>query len=680
MIPELGHYALIMALCMALVQAVFPLFGSLRGIPGWMAVAPPAAWSQFIFLVLSYAALTHAFLTHDFSVIYVANNSNTALPLIYRLSGVWGAHEGSLLLWALILGGWTVAVASFSRSLPDETVAQVLSVMGIISIGFLLFMLLTSNPFDRQFPAPADGADLNPLLQDLGLAIHPPMLYLGYVGFSVAFAFALAALISGRFDAAWARWSRPWTTLAWAFLTVGITLGSWWAYYELGWGGWWFWDPVENASFMPWLMGTALIHSLAITEKRGTFRSWTVLLAISAFSLSLLGTFLVRSGVLTSVHAFATDPARGVFILTFLGIVIGGSLCLYAGRAPAIRRAGYFSLLSRETLLLGNNVLLTVAAASILLGTLYPLILEALGLGKISVGAPYFNTVFVPLMAPLIFLMGIGPIVRWKKDTLSRLIRRLCYAFLGSVMLAIGLVYALAAHAAIPVLLGVGLAVWILLTTLIHMRERLRGKRGFFSHIRTLPWGYYGMTVAHLGLTVTVVGVTLVSAYSEERDLRMDPGDTVALGGYVFQFEKVSRKQGANYVSDEGLIRVRQGDREVAVLRPEKRIYQVQRQPMTEAAIDPGLTRDLYVALGEPLENAAGSWSVRVHYKPFVRWLWLGGVLMALGGILAVSDKRYRLATRQHLAVRQRLAARQSVAEVQVLAPDVGIGERGVRV
>jgi len=640
MVPEIGQISLILALCLAVIQGVVPLVGAQRGIGSWVAVARPAAWGQLAFMLIAYGCLTYAFLTHDFTVAYVAHNSNTDLPTLYRISGVWGAHEGSLLLWALTLSAWTAAVAVFSRSVPEVMVARVLAVMGLISIGFLLFMLLTSNPFERLVPSPTQGRDLNPLLQDPGLAIHPPMLYMGYVGFAVPFAFAIAAMLGGRLDAAWARWSRPWTNSAWVFLTIGIALGSWWAYYELGWGGWWFWDPVENASFMPWLVGTALMHSLAVTEKRGAFKAWTVLLAIFAFSLSLLGTFLVRSGVLTSVHAFASDPARGVFILLFLCAVVGGSLLLYAWRAAQIRSLVRFDLLSRETGLLLNNVVLVVAAASILLGTLYPLVLDALDLGKLSVGPPYFNAVFLPLMSPLLVLVGIGSYVRWKEDRFARLRAALSVPAITAVVLG----------ALFPLLMGqydwraaVGmiLAFWVVLSMVQAIRERLAGGRSPAS----VPAGFWGMILGHVGLAVTAVGITLTSIYSTEKDVRLAPGDGYELGGYHFAFEGVSNYRGPNYVASQGTVVASKDGEVVATLKPSKRVYTTQGMPMTEAGIDAGLFRDLFVALGDPLDD--GAWAVRIYHKPFVRWIWLGALIMGFGGILAAADRRYRVLARR---------------------------------
>ena len=640
MIPELGHLAMILALCLAVVQATLPLIGAWRGDRQWMGLAQPAAWGQFAFLGFSFASLTYAFMVDDFSVAYVAHNSNSALPWYYKFSAVWGAHEGSLLLWAFILAGWTFAVAIFSRQLPEDMLARVLGVMGLISIGFLLFLIVTSNPFERLLPqVPMDGRDLNPLLQDFGLIVHPPMLYMGYVGFSVAFAFAIAALLGGRLDAAWARWSRPWTLVAWAFLGLGIALGSWWAYYELGWGGWWFWDPVENASFMPWLVGTALIHSLAVTEKRGVFKSWTVLLAIAAFSLSLLGTFLVRSGVLTSVHAFATDPERGVFILIFLLMVVGGSLTLFALRAPVVKSQVGFGLWSRETLLLVNNLLLVVATAMILLGTLYPLLLDALSGAKLSVGPPYFNAMFVPLIGALMLTLGVGILVRWKDTPLKWLLGMLTPVLITSVVLG-GLGSLLFGDFNWAVLAVSLLAAWVVIAGVRDLLDKTRHK-GLFKGMRSLAPSYWGMHLAHLGLAVCAIGVVLTSHQSAERDLRLAPGESLSLGGYEFVFEGAVHHEGPNFTSDKATIRVLDGDKQIATLHPEKRLYTVQQMPMTEAGIDAGFTRDLYVALGEPLGD--GAWAVRVHIKPFVRWIWLGALMMGLGGVLAASDRRYRV-------------------------------------
>jgi cytochrome c-type biogenesis protein CcmF len=665
MVPEIGQFALILALLLALTQATLPLIGAARGNRSWIAVAIPAGQAQFIFVAIAFCCLGYSFITNDFSVLNVAINSNSQLPLHYRLAATWGSHEGSLLLWTFMLGLWTVAVSLFSRHLPEEMVARVLSVMGVVSVGFLLFMLLTSNPFTRQFPVPADGRDLNPLLQDPAMVAHPPMLYMGYVGFSVAFAFAISALISGRLDATWARWSRPWTTVAWMFLTVGIALGSWWAYYELGWGGWWFWDPVENASFMPWLVGTALIHSLAVTEKRGGFKSWTVLLAIGAFSLSLLGTFLVRSGVLTSVHAFATDPKRGIFILAFLAFIIGGSLLLYAWRAKQVGLGSKFDLISRESLLLSNNVLLAVAAGSVLLGTLYPLIIDALGMGKLSVGPPYFNSVFVPLMVPAMFLMGIGPIARWKKSSLPELAVRLRWAFLASVATALILPFVLGQWKPL-VSLGLMLALWIVTTALLNIRERVRvasGQLSVWKRLASQTRSYYGMHLAHLGVAVFIVGVTIVTGYQSEQDVRMGIGDTVNAGGYTFRLLGISNVTGPNYQARQAAIEVSKNGAVVRQMYPEKRNYTATGSVMTETAIDSGLFRDLYISLGEQVND--GAWSVRVYYKPFVSWIWGGAVLMALGGGLALSDRRYALAARKQ---REALAAKQ-LAPTPALAP-----------
>ncbi len=647
MIPEIGHYALILALCVAVVQGTLPIYGAAVSNSSLMAVAKPAARGQFLLVLLSFGCLAYAFAEKDFSVLYVAATSNSQLPLHYRLAAIWGAHEGSLLLWMFILSIWMVAVSFFSTHLPEAMRARILGVMGLVSVGFLLFMLTVSNPFERLIPAALDGRDLNPLLQDPGMVIHPPMLYMGYVGFSVAFSFAIAALLGGTLDAAWARWSRPWTTVAWCFMTVGVAMGSGWAYYELGWGGWWFWDPVENASFMPWLAGTALMHSLAVTDKRGGFKAWSVLLAIMAFSLSLLGTFLVRSGVLTSVHAFATDPKRGLFILVFLAVVIGGSLVLYAWRAPRVGLGGGFAIISREGMLLANNVLLIAALGSVLLGTLYPLFLDALDLGKISVGPPYFDTVFLPLMTPAIFLMGIGPLAQWKKASLPALAMRLRWAFGVSLATALVLPWVLGQWTPL-ISLGLLMAFWILTTILVDLRERLlqaEGGGGIGGRVATLPRAYWGMVVAHCGVALFIVGVTMVKGFEVEQDLRMNVGETATLGGYMFQFDGTEQVKGPNYIAARGTFRVTKDGREVTVMYPEKRRYFVQNQTMTEAAISPGLLRDLYVSLGEPLEG--GAWSVRLYHKPFIDWIWGGCLVMASGGVLAVSDRRYRLAWRR---------------------------------
>ena len=638
MIGELGHFALILGFLVASIQGVVPLLGAWRREPAWMAVAVSAARAQFLLMGVSYLCLTQAFVVSDFSFSYVAQNSNTALPLVYKISAVWGAHEGSMLLWATVLAGWGFAVATFSTSLPDAFRARVLAVIALVSVGFQLFILLTSNPFERLLPAPLEGRDLNPLLQDPGMAGHPPLLYMGYVGLVVPFSFAVAALLEGRMDLAWTRWTRPWTTVAWAFLTGGIMLGSWWAYSELGWGGWWFWDPVENASFMPWLVATALIHSLAVTEQRGAFRAWTLLLAISGFSLSLLGAFLVRSGVLVSVHAFATDPARGLFILAFLTLVIGVALALYAWRAARLAGGGDFDVCSRETFLLANNVLLVATSATVLLGTLYPLLLDALDAGKISVGPPYFNSVFVPLMLPLAALLGFAPLSRWKKDAWRRLWAKVRIPFLVVVLVSVALAFGTPASWAMAA--GTGFALWIAAGVALGLRDRLRHRHGA-SLRRALGRGFAGMSLAHLGAGVFIAGVTWTTGAGIERDVRLAPGEDIAVAGYVFRFDGVSPHLGPNYRATRGAVQVTRDDRPVTLLHPEKRTYISQAEPMTEAAILPGFTRDLYVALGEPA-GTDGAWTMRLQYKPLVRWIWLGPLMMAIGGLLAAADRRYR--------------------------------------
>jgi len=634
-LPELGQILLVTALLMAVLQTVLPLWGAHRGRATWMAVARPAAYAQLALLLGAFGVLTAAFVTQDFSVRYVAENSNSLLPLAYRYSAVWGAHEGSLLLWALVLALWCGAVALWSKRLPAEVAARVLGVLGIISIGFLAFLIFTSNPFARLIPAPLEGRDLNPLLQDPGLIIHPPMLYIGYVGFSVPFAFAIAALLEGRVDARWLRWTRPWTNVAWGFLTIGIALGSWWAYYELGWGGWWFWDPVENASFMPWLAGAALIHSQAVTEKRGSFASWTLLLAIAAFALSLLGTFLVRSGVLTSVHSFAADPSRGTFILIFLALVIGGALLLYALRAGALTsddpRRGFLPT-SRETLLLANNLLLAAACGMVLLGTLYPLLADALGLGKVSVGPPYFGTLFVVLMAPLVALLPFGPLVNWQRDQASRRLAMLA-PWAGLALLLGVIAYFMAPQGALKTAAGVTGAAWVALGTGRFVWTRLRGNGRFTAEM-------VGMLLAHGGVAVFLAGALLVEALNVQREVALAPGQSLVVGTYEVRFEGVDHQQGPNYVADRGHLRVFQHDRQLALLHPEKRLYASGGQVMTEAGIHARLNGDVYVALGESLGNNA--WAVRVHIKPFVRWIWLGGLLMALGGFVTAADRRFR--------------------------------------
>lgn len=635
MLPELGQVLLVCALLAALLQAVLPLWGAQRGRGAWMAVAVPAAFAQLALVAGAFALLTVAFVQQDFSVRYVAENSNTLLPLAYRYSAVWGAHEGSLLMWVLVLALWGGAVALWSKRLPDTVRARVLGVMGIISLGFIAFLFFTSNPFVRLLPAPLEGRDLNPLLQDPGLIIHPPMLYIGYVGFAVPFAFAIAALLDGHVDARWLRWTRPWTNVAWGFLTLGIALGSWWAYYELGWGGWWFWDPVENASFMPWLAGAALIHSQAVTEKRGSFASWTLLLAIAAFALSLLGAFLVRSGVLTSVHSFAADPSRGAFILVFLALVIGAALLLYALRAGALGsddpRRGFMPT-SRETLLLANNLLLAGACAMVLLGTLYPLLADALGLGKVSVGPPYFGTLFIVLMAPLVALLPFGPLVNWQRDQASKRLALLA-PWAGLALLLGVLAWFMAPQGKLKAAAGVAAAAWVVLGTARFIWTRLRGNGRFNAEM-------VGMLLAHTGVAVFLVGALLVEALNVQREVALSPGHDLEVSGYTLRFEGVDHQQGPNYVSDRGHVRVLQGGRELALLHPEKRAYASGGQMMTEAGIHARVRGDVYVALGEPLGNNA--WAVRVHIKPFVRWVWLGALLMALGGFVTAADRRFR--------------------------------------
>ena len=641
MIPELGQLALILALITALVLGVLPLVGAQTNRPLLTLVARPAATALFIWVAMAFICLMIAFIQNDFSVLYVAQNSNSLLPTIYRIGAVWGGHEGSILLWALMLAGWTLAVAAFSKHLPQKMVARILAVLGLLSVGVLLFTLLTSNPFTRLLPAAVEGKDLNPLLQDPGMIAHPPFLYMGYVGSSVAFAFAIAALLSGRLDAAWARWSRPWVTSAWCFLTIGIALGSAWAYYELGWGGWWFWDPVENASFMPWLVGTALIHSLAVTEKRGGFKMWTALLAIIAFSLSLLGTFLVRSGVLTSVHAFATDPKRGIFILGFLAVVIGGSLLLFAWRAPKANIGGSFTTVSRESMLLANNVLFLVAAGAVLLGTLYPMILDALNLGKISVGVPYFEAVFLPLMTPALFLIGIGPMTRWRQSAPLDIAQKLKWAAVVSAITAIIAPFVLRNWT--PLIgFGLFLAAWIITTSMTQLIDRARSnhERAWWQNLLAQPASFYGMVMAHLGVAFFIIGVTGVRGFESEQDLRMSVGSTAQLGGYDFELRALNPLQGPNYQAMQGQFIVKQNGQAIAMMAPEKRLYDSSQMPMTEAAISVGLTRDLYISLGEQLNER--DWSVRIHIKPFVDWIWGGCFVMALGGLLAITDRRYR--------------------------------------
>lgn len=637
MVAELGHFFLILALALSLALSILPLAGYFNDNQKLMKTAQPTAVCLFLLIAASFALLTWSFISHDFSVAYVANNSNSKLPLIYRISAVWGAHEGSLLLWILALSGWTAAVAIKSKAVSLETKSIILAVLAMVATGFLLFTLFTSNPFSRVLPPTVDGRDLNPLLQDPGLIIHPPMLYMGYVGFAVAFAFAIAALIQGKLDSHWARSVRPWTNAAWAFLTLGIALGSWWAYYELGWGGWWFWDPVENASFMPWLTGTALMHSLAVTEQRNRCKAWTVLLAIITFSLSLLGTFLVRSGVITSVHAFASDPTRGVFILLLLFITIGGSLLLYATRVHTMNSTSGFYSISRESALLMNNLLLTVTAASILLGTLYPLILDSLGLGKISVGAPYFNKVFIPLMAPLAVLVGFGSFARWRQDNIKRILRSLGLPFIASICIG----------AALPLLfpvwlpqafLGSWLASWVIISLCVYIANQ-------WGNLAALPVSFYAMLLGHMGMALFIIGATFASLYSIEKNVSMAPGDRAQIAGFDFQFQGIQEYEEENYQVQEGVFDVRQGREKIAVPYPQKRFYPVQRNTTTEAGILSGLFYDLYISLGEPIDKQQQRWSVRIQSKAFVNWIWFGALIMALAALLENCDKRYRLAS-----------------------------------
>ena len=641
MTPEIGHFALVLAFGVSICLAVFPMYGYFTSQNSFCATAKPLALLQGMALAVSFGVLMYGFLAHDFSIKYVADNSNLDLPWHFRMSAVWGAHEGSLLLWALILSFWGVAVALFSRGIPDHMSALVLSIMGMIGVGFLAFMLFTSNPFVRILPfPPGDGADLNPLLQDPGLIFHPPMLYMGYVGLSVAFAFAMASLISGQLDSTWARWSRPWTTVAWAFLTLGIALGSWWAYYELGWGGWWFWDPVENASLIPWLVATALMHSLAATEKRGLFRSWTLLLAIAAFSLSLLGTFLVRSGVLTSVHAFANDPERGVFILGFLIVVVGGSLTLFAVRASKVSEPGEFGWISRESFLLFNNLILTVMAVSVLLGTLYPLMVDAVGGGKVSVGPPFFNAVFVPLTAILVSGMAFGPLAKWRQSSDPKLYRPLIVTLIVSVLVGLAWPSVLDGDYSIGTAIGTTLALWLAIAICIDFVRKVGLYGGLGSTFTRVERGTIGMWLAHFGLAVTIFGVVMVENHTEHRDLRMGVGDMQKLGNYDLRMTELAVINGPNYVADQATFEIYLGETLYKTVRPQKRRYNASGMVMTEAAIDSGFTRDLYIALGEPL--GGGDWAVRLSLKPYVDWIWVGAFLMGLGGFVSITDKRYR--------------------------------------
>lgn len=634
MIPEIGSVLLCLALGLAVLLSFYPLWGVARNDARLMASSRPLAWLLFLCVTGAFLVLVNAFVVNDFSVTYVANNSNTQLPIWYRVAATWGAHEGSLLLWVLLMSGWTFAVAICSYRMPLDIVARVLAVMGMVSVGFLLFIIFTSNPFSRTLPAfPIEGRDLNPLLQDPGLIFHPPLLYMGYVGFSVAFAFAIAALLSGRLDSSFTRFARPWTMAAWFFLTLGIMLGSAWAYYELGWGGWWFWDPVENASFMPWLVGTALIHSLSVTEQRATFKAWSLLLSIFAFSLCLLGTFLVRSGVLVSVHAFASDPSRGLFILAFMVIVIGGSLLVFALRGHKVRSRVNNALWSRESMLLGNNVILTAAMLVVLLGTLLPLVHKQIGLGTISIGEPFFNTMFIALMVPFALLLGIGPLVRWGRDRPAAIKKLLIIATVLTVILSFALPLLMEDRVEALTVVGLMMACWIAILAFAEMRVRISKK------IKLTP-SYWGMVLAHLGLAVTIVGIAFSQNYNIERDVKMKPGDSISIRAYTFVFNGVREADGPNYQGVIGSISVKEKDKVIGVLMPEKRFYSVSRAVMTEAAIDGGFTRDLYAALGE--EVAKDTWTMRLYYKPFVRWIWSGGVLMAIGALFCLFDPRYR--------------------------------------
>ena len=641
MIAELGNYALALSLAVSFFLAIFPLWGAEKGHSQLMSLARPMTYGLFFTLTIAFAALFYLFAVNDFSVQYVVNNSNSSLPIYYRLSAVWGSHEGSLLLWIWLLTLWGAAVALFSKHLPQEAVARVLGIMGIISIGFLLFVLFTSNPFTRTFPDfPVDGRELNPMLQDVGLIFHPPLLYMGYVGFSVAFAFAIASLMTGKLDSAWARWSRPWTMAAWVFLTLGIVLGSWWAYYELGWGGWWFWDPVENSSLMPWLAGTALIHSLSVTEKRGSFKAWTVLLAILAFSLCLLGTFLVRSGILVSVHAFASDPTRGLYILAYLVVVIGGSLTLYAYKGNQIRSRDNAERYSRETLLLLNNILLMTALCVVFLGTLLPLVHKQLGLGSISIGAPFFDQMFLIIMTPFALLLGIGPLVKWRRDQFSEIRTPVVVSVIVMAIAGFALPYFLQNKLTVSAVLGTMMSVIIVLLSLYEMKQRATHRESFFKGITKLSRSHWGMILAHLGVAMTVWGIAFSQNFSVERDVRMAVGDTVQIANYDFKFTGVSDANGPNYMGGKGQIDISKAGKPEATLFAEKRFYTVSKMPMTEAAINWGFTRDLYVALGEKIDD--NSWALRLYYKPFIRWIWIGGLFMALGGLLCMFDRRYR--------------------------------------
>lgn len=648
MIPELGQFSLILAFCLSILLGSIPLVGAAKGNQLWMSLARPLTAGVFVFLAISILILAYAFVTDDFSVQFVAQHSNTLLPTRYKMTAVWGGHEGSFLLWTFMLAGWMLAVSIYSKSMPIDFVARVLGVLGILCTAYILFMLATSNPFDRIVPLPPqDGADLNSALQDIGFIIHPPTLYMGYVGFSVVFAFAIAALLSGRLDAAWARWSRPWANVSWAILTIGIALGSWWAYYELGWGGWWAWDPVENPPLITWLFGTALIHSLAVTEKRGVFKSWTVLLAILAFSGSLLGTFITRSGLLTSVHAFASDPSRGVFILGILGLTIGGSLILFAFRAPLMKSNFGFDLVSREIFLLTNNVILVVAAASVFLGTLFPMFYQAITDDLISIGPPYFNAIFIPLMSLLVLVLGVGPMSRWKKTSVSYLIEQLGKVALTSLAIGVVLPTIILLQVSWVAIVAVTLAAWIVLSMLKDMANKTANKAARLAGLRALSLSYYGMQAAHFGMALMLIGVAFTSEFSEEKSVLLAPGESIDVGSYNFTFNDTQAITGPNYVGTQADFSVSKNGNELGNLNPERRIYLATGTPSTEMAIDAGFLRDLFVTLGEEKENSA--WTMTIYVKPFIRWIWLGAIFMAFGGTVAAGDKRYRRVRERYL-------------------------------
>ena len=649
MIPELGQFSLILAFCLSIILGAFPIIGAHRNNLLWMNLARPLTAGVFVFLGISILILAYAFAADDFSVQFVAQHSNSALPTRYKLTAVWGGHEGSFLLWTFMLSGWMLAVAIFSKSVPIDFVARVLGVLGLLCGAYILFMLATSNPFDRIVPLPpADGADLNSALQDFGFIVHPPTLYMGYVGFSVVFAFAIAALLSGRLDAAWARWSRPWANISWAILTIGIALGSWWAYYELGWGGWWAWDPVENPPLITWLFGTALIHSLAMTEKRGMFKNWTVLLAILAFSGSLLGTFITRSGLLTSVHAFASDPSRGFFILGILGLSVGGALLLFALRAPLMKSEFGFDLVSREIFLLVNNVILVVASASIFLGTLFPMVYQAVTGDLISIGPPYFNAIFVPLMIILVLFLGVGPLSRWKRTSTAYLIQQLSKVAMAGLVVGVVLPFIILLEFSLAATLAVALGAWITLSIVKDISNKVSNKITIWQGLGSLSLSYYGMQAAHFGIAVMFVGVGLTSYFSSEKSVLLQPGQSTELDAYSFTFMQSTPVTGPNYIGDEAQIMVRRNDADIEVLYPQRRVYLASGTPSTEMAIDAGFLRDLFVTLGE--EKESGAWSMTIYVKPFVRWIWLGAILMAFGGTLAAGDKRYRRLRQRRIA------------------------------